>query len=210
MSFGIELRTGDVSKEHRGIRSLTMEAQPSVGVVRLCLDEKEGLVPIAEWQYLLDQVSTRRLHEWQSANYPGPMGTYLKEVVTSITSTAAYQLFLIAFEVARLLGFLRHDWDHLFRLGPVLSDISTSLPRLGGLYFAPDEWFQAQSPQVLDELMANNQIVRFTARSENCSKVENVLIPYSTAIIRIGKLTPAATKAWEELREFNARMTGRM
>ena len=205
----LQLKTGDVSVARVEPWQLTIAFDEPCAEIRIQMDDAVGVIIRDQWEMLIEQVKRREPSRWQYSDYPPPLGDELKGVVAKLNTTAAYQLFLAGFECAQLLGLISHDWDSIFRLGPVISDLYTGGGKRGGLYFPPDEWFERQSEEVIDELLRNNKIGRLTATSNNGSQLDNVYIPYATPATLPRDLSPDAKHAWDKLRALYDRSIGR-
>ena len=209
MSQQLDLETGDVTAERTSAWRMSLAYDASSAEISVRFDDASGTCLRGDWDTLVEQVRTREPSRWQYSDYPPPLGGPLKAVVQKLKTTAAFQLFLAGFETAQLLGLVKHDWDSLLRLGPVLSDLYTGGGKRGGLYFPPEEWYERQNSEVINELLRNNKIGRLIATSDNGTRFENVYIPYATPATLLHKLTPEARSAWGELRSLYYRATGR-
>src|SRR5438128_2168394 len=103
----ILLKTGDVTRPTPAIREFQLEADRPAVKVRLSFDGQEAHVQIADWPLLLDQVRERSLSRWKYARVNPPMGEpAMQALLTPVSNTPAYQLFLAGFDIAETIGLV--------------------------------------------------------------------------------------------------------
>ncbi len=79
----------------------------------------EGTLYIPDWDEFLEQVQEREPHRWvyDSQQLSGPMGDGgMPNIMTQLTTTPAYQLFLATIDLAGCIDFQQEELPDAFHL----------------------------------------------------------------------------------------------
>lgn len=199
----LKVTTGD-TKHDRRLRQVGLCFDQLNRNVRLTVDDAYVRLDLSHWQALAIQVRTRSLHEWlYKPDYPPPLGlSDVRKVTGRIDSTASYQLFMAAVEIAEVLHIHSDRGDLEVSIAFLYGRfISTSQ---NGLFFLPQD-FRHDSAAFL-ELLHLNKIcqldITFDSVVESPSPQCIVLryVPYATP--SVSSMTTQARLLWDQIRRL--------
>jgi len=193
------VESGDVGRRPAAIRSFRISR--SRGRLTLILDRSiRADVPTTMWRGLYRQVRERTLTRWKHFDVGGPLGTpRMRRLVMALDSTASYQLFLAAFDIA---NYLRLPYASNEQVETGFAELSDR--RIGGqsgdfLYFLPTSWEMEQ--EVVETLIVNNKLCRATISSrEGRYRVSRLHTPYLTPSGFASAVGNDVIRAWNEVR----------
>ncbi|HTU22751.1 MAG TPA: hypothetical protein VMG10_32220 [Gemmataceae bacterium] len=199
----IQVQTGDVTKKVPEMRYFRLEADHPLSEIVLTFDGHEARHAGTEWPALLEQVKMRSLSHWKHSRMAPPMGRpSMQELLSVVSNTPAYQLFLAGFDFAEAIGLVSDSPERVvLRRAAALAERLPSAIGPGGLFVVPDPLLgDIPDPPSLEELVRNNKLCRLCIDSGG--HVEKYYIPYATPIGFATVVSESARQLWDRIRDY--------
>jgi hypothetical protein len=199
----LRVETGDVTLKTPALRNFQLQADRPLTGISLAFDGEQAHIDREDWPALLGQVKTRSLSRWKHTPMEGPMGEPDMQALLSVVSnTPAYQLFLAGFDVAEAVGLVSALPERVvLRRTMGLSGRLPSITGSGGVFFLPEGLVDDPADAAaLDLLILNNKLCHLHVEAGEA--VDRHYIPYATPLGFTTKVTPEAERLWAKVRDY--------
>lgn len=199
----LRVQTGDVTRQPSTLRDFQVATARPLTEITLSFDNHEAHFLASEWPALLEQVKGRSLSHWKDSRIAPPMGQAdMQELLSVVSNTPSYQLFLAGFDLAEAVALVS-EWPErvVLRRAIGLTERLPSAIGPGGLFVVPDPLL-GDNPDltVLEDLVRNNKLCRL--RLDAGDSVEKYYVPYATPIGFVTPVSRQAKQLWDRLRDY--------
>jgi hypothetical protein len=206
MAIRLRLQGGDVSAAPPVGRTSQLEADHDRQEVRLSFDDARVSLDVDDWAVLLEKArGTPSASLWindRRIGHPFSLPD-VHTLVSRLTTTPAYQLFLAGLNIAENIGLVPNGDEQLslVRCELLVRWVPGTIGR-GGLFFLPGNFFTGENSAAFDELMHNSKVCRCQVQVDDGPPWAGAYIPYATPFGFTTPVAPEASRLWEDIRNY--------